>query len=100
MGKLFILEFLEYELRPSEVYGIVRNIERSQRIKVGLVVVDYAQSMKPDTPDENGEVSGGQGNWSQIEDIHRLLRKAGRKLDCAMWSAHQAKEVEKRREIL
>lgn len=100
LGKLFIMEYMEYELRASEIEGMIRSIERRHKLKIDVLIVDYAQVLKPDTLGEDGQDTKGQGNWNQIEDTHRILRRTGRKLDCGVWSAHQAKEQDKRKEIL
>lgn len=100
LGKLFVLEYMEYELRASEIENVVRSIERKHKLKVHVVIVDYAQVLKPDTQGEDGQDTNGQGNWNQIEDTHRFLRRTGRKVDCAVWSAHQAKEQDKRKDVL
>lgn len=88
IGTLYTYEGLEYVTKASEIEHIVLEYERKRKCKIDVLIVDYAQVLKPETVGS----AEAQGGWAEIEDTHRTLRKIGRKLDVAIWSAHQAAE--------
>lgn len=96
IGTLYTYETLEYHTKASQIEHIINDYETKFTTKIDVLIVDYAQIMKPESTSEDES----QGDWKQIEDIHRTLRKVGRICDVATWSAHQAKEADKRERIL
>lgn len=94
LGKLFVVERDEYKLTPTGVYNLARKLEKVEGIKLDIVIIDYPQLLEPETKVEGEE--GGQGNWKQIEDIHRAVKRVFRKLEVAGIGAIQAAEKDPR----
>lgn len=97
IGDIYVHKMYEYETKVSELIPLLRSLERKNKVKFDMIIVDGLQLMKPEAVKEDGD---SQGGWAEIEDMHRTFHKVVGKLNIRGWTTHQARDADKRENIL
>lgn len=86
VGKLFIFKECSGSIKASQIRQFVQEVERKYRVVIDLVIIDYAQLLRPE-PEDAG---AGNEDWRTLEQSYRILRDTAQATHKRYLTAFQA----------
>ena len=83
-GKLFIKYYPLKTISPQSIRLFIDRLQLTQQMKIDMLIVDYADILRPFVPDKNAN------SYTESGSVYEELRSVAGELQIPVWSASQS----------